>query len=71
MERETEGERLSKKWRERDVKEADRKAEIWQAREIRWDIESDRWGEKRGRKEREDVMEGEMVARDGWKETGR
>lgn len=50
MERETVRERLSKKWRE--IKQADRKAEMWQAREIKWDMESDRWGERREIKER-------------------
>lgn len=57
MERETVRERLSKKWRE--IKQADRKAEMWQAREIKWDMESDRWGERREIKERRRWMKRE------------
>lgn len=70
--------RLGKKWREIKRQKCGNVA-----REISWDMESDRWGEK-GRKEgdvlkrREDVMwvneyEGEIVASDGdgCKETGR
>lgn len=63
-----------------DVTEANKRAEMWQVREIKQDMESDRWGgeRKKGKKEMDDegreiVMEGEIVAGDGdgWKETGR